>query len=55
MYLISASFNPSAVAWTPHSLRRSIRGQRRYDINVHAGEVDVRPPPAPTGGGVTIG
>jgi hypothetical protein len=24
-------------AWTPHSLRGSIRGRRRYDINVYAG------------------
>jgi hypothetical protein len=35
-------------AWTPHSLRGSIRGRRRYDINVDAGELAVRPPGAPT-------
>jgi glyoxylase-like metal-dependent hydrolase (beta-lactamase superfamily II) len=31
--LISASFNPSAVEWTTPSLRASIQGRRRYDIN----------------------
>ena len=35
-------------AWTPHSLRGSMRGRRRYDINVYAGELAVRPPCAPT-------
>src|SRR5258708_609058 len=34
--------------WTPPSLRGSIRGRRRYDINVYAGELEVRPPAAPT-------
>jgi hypothetical protein len=46
--LISASFNPSAVRWTPHSLRGSDRGRRRYDITVYAGELEVCPPGAPT-------
>jgi hypothetical protein len=46
--LISASFNPSAVKWTPHSLRGSTRGPRRHDIDVHAGELEERPPGAPT-------
>jgi hypothetical protein len=48
----SASSRPPSTrarrAWTPHSLRGSIRGRRRYDINVYAGELKVRPPGAPT-------
>src|SRR6266446_2613360 len=38
-------------AWTLDSLRGSIRGRRRYDINVYAGELEVRPPGTPTTGG----
>ena len=35
-------------AWTPHSLCGSIHDRCRYDINVYAGELEVRPPGAPT-------
>jgi hypothetical protein len=49
----SASSRPPSTrarrAWTPHSLRGSIRGRRRYDINVYAGDRE-RPPGAPTTG-----
>src|SRR5258708_13519882 len=45
---ISASFDPSTVSMDTHSLLRPSRGRRRYDINVYAGKLEVRPPGAPT-------
>jgi len=52
--IVRAGVNDREVrAWTPHSLRGSIRGRRRYDINVYTSELEVRPPAAPTTGSDT--
>jgi hypothetical protein len=48
--LISASFDPSVSSVDAAQSTRcgSTRSRRRYDINVYAGELEVRPPGAPT-------